>query len=93
MLKTLVAGLLVAGLFVAAPADAKPSDRIANAVCSDLYANPFPVEVDFLMRVLLGAGYTVEQAAQMIVFAVTEYCPDNWYVLESYASGNRNRVA
>lgn len=86
--------LAAASLILAPVTHADDYDRLANALCTDLYASPSLSEVDFELQALVASGLTYTQAAKFMVAAVAQYCPDNLVLLKHYAdSGSKGSVA
>ena len=91
MLKTLTAAALAgAAIITAAPANAAPELELAYTICSAIDHRPMPSTVSMLMNNGIDAGFTVREAAQIVVASVYEMCPGNAPVLQAFAAEPSN---
>lgn len=91
MLKTLTAAALAgAAIITAAPANAAPELELAYTICSAIDNRPMPSTVSMLMNNGIDAGFTVREAAQIVVASVYEMCPGNAPVLQAFAAEPSN---
>ena len=91
MLKTLTAAVLAgAAIITAAPANAAPELERAYTICSAIDNRPMPSTVSMLMNNCIDAGFTVREAAQIVVASVYEMCPGNALVLQAFAAEPSN---
>lgn len=80
------AATATAATVFAAPAGADPADRVATAICTTLTDAPNVATVDSIgMWLVLEGGADAETAAAAMVYAVHEYCPQHWNLLQRYA--------
>ena len=89
-----VAGLVGWGIGAAAHADASPVTdyTVANAprVCATLTQYPtFPGVTATMQAVIDESGFTVEQAAQVVVSSVWNLCPQHKGLLLAYGEAGR----
>lgn len=93
----MIAGsFLTAGIvYSTAPAHADKGDELATMVCSSLDAQPTVANVGAILNDLVRFGASPQQAAQVLVISVSEYCTRNIPVvqafIDTYAPSEANR--
>lgn len=85
----ITAAAAIAAVAFAPQAQATPIDQLATALCGALSQSEDPNVIGRAMLILTNeGGLTTAQAAQFVVGAVNEYCPDNAYLIDQFIDQN-----